>query len=497
MAFAAAPVLPNVPAMVMPVPEADAEPTTRVIAERLQASSVELSQPQGVVSMTARGGTVNMTVTVRGRRNHVVLEFDRAFITAEMLPALAARHFPDEGSDTVRLSVTDGGPKPLFVRGLAPGRSMDAASADAAAAFFGLRLEMYRVASVGPIGSTPAAAASDVGFGAAPDQAITATVTRQQDRNQFFTVIEQSSSSVSGVAVRGVSSRWTLLLQHAAGSLDAAVAQARRRNLLLSFGILGVLAASVGLVMINARRAEKLAAQQMDFVATVSHELRTPIAVIRSAAQNLSAGVIHDPGHATRYGDLIESEGRRLTDMIEQVLEYAGLSDARRTPSSGSVNAPAVARDVVAAFSLLPEAAGVAFDVQIDPGVPSIRVDEEALRRALQNLIGNAVKHAGEGRWVGVSVARGQGGDRGSVLVSVADRGPGIAADDLPHIFEPFYRGRQAIDRQIRGNGLGLSLVKLMVEAHDGRVSVTSAPGQGSTFMMRLPVATGASTGAA
>ena len=125
---------------------------------------------------------------------------------------------------------------------------------------------------------------------------------------------------------------WVVLLQHSAGSLDAAVAQARRRNLWLSFGILSVLVVGVGIIVLNARRSERLAAQQMDFVATVSHELRTPLAVIRSAAQNLSAGVVHDASQAQRYGDLIEAEGRRLTDMVEQVLEYAGLSgNAGRT----------------------------------------------------------------------------------------------------------------------------------------------------------------------
>src|SRR4029079_7870929 len=122
---------------------------------------------------------------------------------------------------------------------------------------------------------------------------------------------------------------WRILLQHADGSLDAAVAHARLRNLYLSFGILATLMISVGLILFNARRSERLAAQQMDFVATVSHELRTPLAVIRSAAQNLAAGVVPDPAQARQYGDLIETEGRRLTDMVEQVLEYAGLSDHR------------------------------------------------------------------------------------------------------------------------------------------------------------------------
>ena len=133
------------------------------------------------------------------------------------------------------------------------------------------------------------------------------------------------------------------------GSLDVAVAQGRRRNLWLSFGILSVLVAAVGLILFNARRSERLAAQQMDFVATVSHELRTPLAVIRSAAQNLSAGVVPDPAQARQYGDLIETEGRRLTDMVEQVLEYAGLSGPSAARRARPVEVGGLVRDVLAA----------------------------------------------------------------------------------------------------------------------------------------------------
>ena len=244
--------------------------------------------------------------------------------------------------------------------------------------------------------------------------------------------------------------------------------------------------------MINARRSEKLAAQQMDFVATVSHELRTPLAVIRSAAQNLSAGVIQEPGQAKRYGELIETEGRRLTDMVEQVLEYAGLSGDRRPPASRPVDAAALAQDVVSTASSLPEAEGITFDVRADDHVPAVMADEDAIRRALHNLIGNALKYAADGRWIGVTISRGAGRDEGSVLVAVADRGRGIPPAELPHIFDPFYRGRFALDRQIHGNGLGLSLVKRIAEAHGGRVSVKSAPDQGSTFTLHLPVAAGA-----
>jgi signal transduction histidine kinase len=281
---------------------------------------------------------------------------------------------------------------------------------------------------------------------------------------------------------------WQFVVQHTAGSLDAAVARARRHNLYLSFGILAVLASGVGLVVLNARRSERLAAQQMEFVATVSHELRTPLAVIRSAAQNLSAGVVHEAAQARRYGDLIEQEGRRLTGMVEQVLAYAGVSDARGLVSARPADAGAIVTDVLEAAAPIVQAAGFEQDVDIAPNLPPVVVDEAALRRAIDNLVTNAIKHGADGRWLGVSVQRVAGQKHlDEVRIAVRDRGRGIDAQDLPHIFEPFYRGRRALDRQIHGNGLGLSLVKRIAAAHGGRISVQSAPGEGTTFTLHIP----------
>jgi len=280
---------------------------------------------------------------------------------------------------------------------------------------------------------------------------------------------------------------WQLRLQHTAGSLDAAVGAARRRNLWLSFGILTALAASVILIVLNAQRWQRLAAQQMDFVATVSHELRTPLTVIRSAAQNLSAGVVHDSAQARQYGDLIETEGRRLTDMVEQVLEYAGLSGNRRPMAARPVDVTSLVRDVVSSSAALTEAEQIDVALDLPDELPLVLADEDAIRRALQNLLTNAVKYGADGRWIGITALHATA--RNEVQIAVSDRGRGIDANDLPHIFEPFYRGRYAVDQQIHGNGLGLSLVQRIAEAHGGRVTVRSTPGDGTTFTLHLPAA--------
>jgi signal transduction histidine kinase len=113
--------------------------------------------------------------------------------------------------------------------------------------------------------------------------------------------------------------------------------------------------------------------------------------------------------------------------------------------------------------------------------------DEAALGRVVANLITNAAKHGADGRWIGVRVSSCAVKGGREVLVAVSDRGRGIDASELAHVFEAFRRGRRAVEQQIHGNGLGLSLVKRIVETHGGRVAVTSAPGEGATFVVYLP----------
>jgi signal transduction histidine kinase len=279
--------------------------------------------------------------------------------------------------------------------------------------------------------------------------------------------------------------RWLLLVKHPSGSLEVAVTSARRRNLLISSSILAVLGASVGLLVLSTRRAQELARQQMEFVASVSHELRTPLAVIRSAGENLADGVVHDEEQVRKYGDLVRNEGRRLTEMVEQILDFAGIESGHVGFALRPVAIAPMLHEIVESSRSLVDGARIQVEYAIPEQQPPALGDEAALRRVFQNLIANAIKYGERGGWIGIRAT--QAGRE--VHVTIADRGIGIAPAEQPRIFEPFYRAPDVVAAQIQGAGLGLSLVKRIVEAHGGRVSVQSIPGSGSEFTVVLPAA--------
>jgi signal transduction histidine kinase len=222
------------------------------------------------------------------------------------------------------------------------------------------------------------------------------------------------------------------------------------------------------------------------FVAGVSHELRTPLAVIQSAGANLADGVVESSDQSRKYGRLIRSEGRRLGEMVEKILDFAGIQSQRRVYDLRPTDVADLVRSTMVDNLALFENEG--FLVETDmPGEEILAPAEPAaMKSAIQNLIGNAVKYADGSKWLRVSVER---LDK-LVTIRVHDRGLGIPSGDLPHIFEPFFRGRDVVDAQIHGSGLGLSLVKHVVDGHRGSIAVASSVHQGATFTINIPAAT-------
>ncbi len=240
------------------------------------------------------------------------------------------------------------------------------------------------------------------------------------------------------------------------------------------------------MIVLSTQRAQRLAKQQVEFVAGVTHELQTPLAVIRSAGQNLADGVVEGSEQIKDYGSLVENEGRRLSGMVDQVLEFAGLQSQGRALAIEVVPIDRVIESALADCDAAIEESGVKVNTEVAPQL-TVMADASALRRAIQNLVDNAIKYGGDAKWVGIRAKASSESRKHEVLITIADKGPGIPAEDLPHLFEPFYRGKKAQAGRARGNGLGLALVRQIIEGHGGRIAVKSAKGQGTIFNVHLP----------
>jgi signal transduction histidine kinase len=283
--------------------------------------------------------------------------------------------------------------------------------------------------------------------------------------------------------------RWRLHAWYARGPIDAVVYGSRWRNLGISLLLVGmVLAAAWALLRVTAR-ARALARQELEFVAGVSHELRTPLTVIRGAGHNLRSGIVTDPARQHAYAELIVTHADQLGAMIEQLLSLA----STRRGDAPIVRERVVVADVVeralGACAASIAAAACEVERQVEPGLPDVLGNADDLRRALQNLIGNAATHGASGRWVRVCARRSTRRGSEAVEICVADRGPGVPEAERPGIWEPFVRGAAARARQVRGFGVGLSLVRQIAEAHGGTVSHAVPEGGGAEFCLTLPAA--------
>jgi signal transduction histidine kinase len=276
----------------------------------------------------------------------------------------------------------------------------------------------------------------------------------------------------------------TVAVQHREGSIAIAAGNVRATNLAFTFGTVLVLLAGLGALAVATRRAQRLVQRQTEFVAGVSHELRTPISGISVLSQNLADGVVEDAGQAAIYGRSIHRESRRLRDMVEGVLQLSAI----RSGGFQYEFAPLDIADVIDdSLDALDPADRAAVTVTIADDPPAIRGDRRALVSAVRNLVSNALKFGGTPPDVLVTVRSAVRRGRPEAEVEVADSGCGIEVSDQKHLFEPFFRGRAAHAAQAPGSGLGLSVVKSVVAAHGGRVTLTSAPGRGSRFTLHLP----------
>ena len=259
--------------------------------------------------------------------------------------------------------------------------------------------------------------------------------------------------------------------------------------LLSSFLIIGglsvFLAFGVWLTYRNVSREMALARLKADFVANVSHELRTPLALIRLYAETLEMGRLTSPEKPQEYYRIIREESERLSALINNILDFSRIEAGKKEYDFHETNLAELVKSTLDAYRYQIEQNGFDFQSRIAEDLPPVRVDREAIARSLLNLVNNAVKYSSNEKFLGVNLYRANGG----VKLEVIDHGIGIPAGEQGKIFEKFYRAGDPLVHNTKGSGLGLSLVRHIVQAHGGEVSVESAPGKGSKFTIALPIA--------
>ncbi|HMF93552.1 MAG TPA: HAMP domain-containing sensor histidine kinase [Vicinamibacterales bacterium] len=403
----------------------------------------------------------------------VIVVLDAGQMQHQLIEPLVARHFGEGAASEYLVTIARRDEAGSVVYN-SSATMVDASTADVTTGMFGLRDDDSSTASDRLAAGLPPPGAARLAV------TIVRKATGSGDSHRLLT---------SGPDEQGA---WIVRTRHRAGSLDAIVAQSRRRNLVIGLGVLGLLAASFVLVVVSAQRQQRLARQQMEFVAAVSHELRTPLAVICSAAENLADGVVADGPQVKRYGSLIQTEGRRLGDMVERVLHFAGISSGTTVRADAAVDVTAVIGEAVHAISADARDRGVSVAVDTPATQSPVVGDATALRSAIQNVVGNAVKYSARGGEVTVSA--GLVHDDRIIRIRVVDLGIGIDPVDLAHVFEPFFRGRRAVESQVRGTGVGLSVVQQVIRSHGGDVHVDSRAGEGTAVTIVLPAARASET---
>jgi signal transduction histidine kinase len=229
----------------------------------------------------------------------------------------------------------------------------------------------------------------------------------------------------------------------------------------------------------------KLSEMKADFVSNVSHELRTPISSIRVFGEFMRLGRVTSQEKVREYGEYIETESRRLTQLINNILDFSKIESGGKVYQLEETDLEEVVEGALKIFDVRLQHSGFKIDYREPVShLPMVRIDASAVGQALCNLLDNAVKYSGDEREIRVSLGRANG----SAVISVTDHGIGISEQEQQRIFDRFHRVSTGLVHDVKGSGLGLSIVQHVVLAHGGRVTVDSRPGNGSTFSIYLPI---------
>ncbi len=306
-------------------------------------------------------------------------------------------------------------------------------------------------------------------------------------------LVEPSASTTADVLARASLAPWLPDWSVAVGARDPeglAAQQTDQRRRGIGVILISIAMIALGLVLSTrfVRRELEAARDKSDFAAHVSHELRSPITQIRLKAEALQLGLATDDVARTRHYDVIVRESERLSRLVDNILDFAAIEKGKKkyTFRIGDVGLT-VARCVEQAGVAM-ETKGMKIDFELPDDLPVIWHDADAVSQVMINLLSNAAKYGQQAAWIGVKVYVREGATGPEICVDVSDRGIGIAGTEQKAVFDQYYRSTDPLARSKKGTGIGLTIVRYIMEAHGGRVGIESAPGVGSTFTLHFPL---------
>lgn len=278
---------------------------------------------------------------------------------------------------------------------------------------------------------------------------------------------------------------WQLELSQQDPRLFESFLTSRRGIYFLIFLLIGgILIFGLILTVRTVSRELELARMKSDFVSTISHEFKSPLTSIRQLAEMLQMGRVPSEDRRQKYYDVLVEQSERLTHLTDNILSFAKMEEGKKDFVFENLDIQTLLEDIVSAFQDRVSHENFTLDLIVKGSLPNLTADGAALTQAINNLIDNAIKYSGETIKANVYASA----EVNDLVIAVEDFGLGIKSEEVDKIFDRFYRGGDELTRTVKGSGLGLTLVKQIVESHKGTVSVKSEPGQGSTFTIKLPL---------
>jgi signal transduction histidine kinase len=267
-------------------------------------------------------------------------------------------------------------------------------------------------------------------------------------------------------------------------SIEELVGRERQLYLALFIGIIVVMLIGIVFTVRAVVHESEVSRIRSEFVSNVSHELKTPLALIRMFGETLDTGIVTDERKRREFYRIIRKESERLTHLINNVLDFSRMDSGTKEYNFEEADLVEVVRSSLEAYKFHVRDLGFEIESKMSDKLVMPKIDKDAISQVLLNLLSNAVKYSEDRKNIRVEVRK----NSTSALISVTDHGMGIPKEQLKKIFDKFYRVPTPEVKETRGNGLGLTLAKHIIEAHGGSVDVESEVGKGSKFTIRIPL---------